>query len=166
MTSIAWIDVRSLLWGLGVGLLAATGVGFGPVIVIALLEGNLREFEEVGGLARYLTWAYTAGIVGGLTAGLLRPVARSGIALRTACGLILAEVFALQPIVFDLDDVGIGTTGLATIMGTMFFFMGFIFGPLMIAGFKHTWPEQLLNWGASDAPDDDKPDPSAGGHDS
>jgi hypothetical protein len=141
--------VRSLFWGLRAGLFAATGVGLGPVIVVGVLAGGLQDFDDIGGVGRYLAWAYSSGILGGLTAGLLRPVASSGAALRLACGLVVAEVFALQPLIFDMGGAATSMRSAAMVMGGMAFVMGFAAGPLMIAGLKRTWPAQLVDPGTT-----------------
>ena len=140
--------MRSLMWGLSVGLLMATAVGLGPILVLGILSGNLHELDEVGGVVRYLTWAYSAGALGGLTAGILRPVARSGWRLRAACGLVLGEAFALQPIIFEMGDVQPGRGEIARLMGFMAFGLGFLVGPLMISGLRRSWPTAVLEWGS------------------
>ena len=139
--------MRSIIWGLTLGLLAATAVGLGPVVLVGILSGSVHEFEELGGVGRYLTWAYTSGALGGLTAGILRPVVRSGLALRLTCGLVLGEVFALQPLIFDMGEIEPGPGYVARLMGTAAFVLGFVLGPLMITGLRQSWGDRLLDWG-------------------
>jgi hypothetical protein len=144
--------MRSVIWGLRVGLIAATGVGFGPLVVVGVLDGGFQEVDAVGGVGRYLVWAYSAGVLGGLTAGILRPAIRSGVSLRLACGLVLAEVFALQPMVFDMEGFEPGRGSAAGWMGAMAFVIGFAVGPPMVAGLKRSWGERLVGWGGPSSP--------------
>ncbi len=116
-----------------------------------MLSGNLQEFAELGGIGRYLMWAYASGLLCGPTAGILRPVARSGLPLRLSCGLVLGEAFALQPLIPGVEGSETSAGRAAVVMGAMSFVVGVIFGPLMVAGLKRSWPEQLVRSEASKA---------------
>jgi hypothetical protein len=148
--------MRTLLWGLVVGTFFGVGIGLAPVVVVAVFGQGFRDFDGVGGVGRYVLWAINAGVLGGLTAGIARLVVRSGTGLRLASGIVLAEVFGLQPLIFDMgNETSAGSA--AVWMAAISFVMGVLFGPIMVRGLERSWPG-LHGWGAPEPGSRPRPD--------
>jgi hypothetical protein len=131
--------MRNIGWGLTFGLLAATAVGLGPILLVTVTGQGTDEFEFVGGVGGYLIWAYTAGIVGGITLGAGRRLLNSDFGTRMLVGAIASEAFVLQGLMWDLGEAASDPIiWVFLVLGP--FILGALFAPWIVAGFRRSWP--------------------------
>lgn len=137
--------MRTIAWGLTMGLVCATAVGFGPILLLGVTGQGFDDLTELGGVRAYLLWAYAAGTIGGISAGIARFWVTSDLGLRVACGVVLAEVFSLQALFLGSNRI---SSGIVVFMAIVAFAMGVIVGPIMVRGLAASWPTGLYGWGA------------------